>query len=137
VALKIAELHGQYGIEALAYDRWRIEDLRRELDAIGCDVVLVPHGQGFKDMSPSIDVLERLIFEAKIRHGGHPVLTMCASNAKTASDPAGNRKLDKQKSTGRIDGLVAMTMAIGKAASGLSTRSVYEGDDRPDGLLVI
>ncbi len=76
-------------------------------------------------------------FEAKIRHGGHPVLTMCASNAKTASDPAGNRKLDKQKSTGRIDGLVAMTMAIGKAASGLSTRSVYEGDDRPDGLLVI
>ncbi|WP_295135690.1 terminase TerL endonuclease subunit [uncultured Reyranella sp.] len=137
VALKIAELHGQYNIEALAYDRWRIEDLRRELDAIGCDVVLVPHGQGFKDMSPSIDVLERLIFEARIRHGSHPVLTMCASNAKTASDPAGNRKLDKQKSTGRIDGLVAMTMAIGKAASGASLRSVYEGDDRPDGLLVI
>ncbi|HQS18790.1 terminase TerL endonuclease subunit [Reyranella sp.] len=137
VALKIAELHGQYDIEALAYDRWRIEDLRRELDAIGCDVVLVPHGQGFKDMSPSIDVLERLIFEAKIRHGGHPVLTMCASNAKTASDPAGNRKLDKQKSTGRIDGLVAMTMAVGRAASGATARSVYEGDDRPDGLLVI
>lgn len=137
VALKLAELHGEYNIEAVAYDRWRIKDLQRELDAIGCDVVLVPHGQGFKDMSPSIDVLERLIFEAKIRHGGHPVLTMCASNAKTASDPAGNRKLDKLKSTGRIDGLVAMTMAIGKAASGATTRSVYEGDDRPDGLLVI
>ncbi|MCW5733485.1 MAG: terminase large subunit [Enhydrobacter sp.] len=137
VARKIAELHGEYQIEALAYDRWRIEDLRRQLDAIGCDVELVPHGQGFKDMSPSIDVLERFIFETRLRHGNHPVLTWCAANAKTASDPAGNRKLDKQKSTGRIDGLVALTMAIGRAASGISSRSVYEGDDRADGLLVI
>jgi phage terminase large subunit-like protein len=137
VALKIAELHGEYGIEALAYDRWRIEDLRRELDAIGSDVALVPHGQGFKDMSPSIDVLERVIFDARIRHGDHPVLTWCASNAKTASDPAGNRKLDKQKSTGRIDGLVALTMAIGRAVNGASSRSIYEGEDRSSGLLII
>ena len=116
VALKIAELHGQYGIEALAYDRWRIEDLRRKLDAIGCDVQLVPHGQGFRDMSPSIDVLERLVFEVKLRHGGHPVLTMCASNAKATADAAGNRKLDKSASPNqRIDGLVALAMALGVA----------------------
>lgn len=137
VARKIAELHGQYTIEALAYDRWRIQELRRDLDAIGCDVELVPHGQGFKDMSPSIDVMERIVFEERLRHGNHPVLTWCASNAKTQSDPAGNRKLDKQRSTGRIDGLVALTMAIGRSASGISSRSVYEGDDRADGLLVI
>jgi len=116
VALKIAELHGEYKIEAVAFDRWRIQDLKRELDAIGCDVSLVPHGQGFRDMSPSLDVLERAVFEAKLRHGGHPVLTWCASNAKAQSDPAGNRKLDKMKSTGRIDGLVALTMALGTAA---------------------
>ena len=115
VALKIAELHGEYGIEALAYDRWRIEDLRRELDAIGCDVLLVPHGQGYRDMSPSLDALERIVFEALLRHGAHPVLAMCASNAKASRDPAGNRKLDKERSTGRIDGLVALTMAMGAA----------------------
>jgi phage terminase large subunit-like protein len=115
VALKIAELHGLYGIKAIAFDRWRIEDLRRKLDAIGCDVELVPHGQGFRDMSPSIDVLERLAFEAQLHHGGHPVLTWCIANAKATRDPAGNRKLDKEKSTGRIDGAVALAMALGAA----------------------
>ena len=57
VATKIAELHGKYKIKALAYDRWRIEDIERELDAIGCNVELVPFGQGFKDLSPAVDVL--------------------------------------------------------------------------------
>ena len=52
VALKIAELHGRYNIQALAFDRWRIEDLKRELSAIGCNVELIPFGQGFKDMAP-------------------------------------------------------------------------------------
>lgn len=137
VALKLAELHGEFGIRALAYDRWRIEDLRRELDAIGCSVPLVPHGQGFRDMSPSIDALERAVFESRLRHGSHPVLTMCAGNAKTTADPAQNRKLDKSKSTGRIDGLVALTMAVGVCAQNTDARSVYETDDRPDGLLVI
>jgi hypothetical protein len=51
VALKIAELHGLYNIQGLAFDRWRIEDIQRELAAIGCDVQLVPWGQGYKDMS--------------------------------------------------------------------------------------
>jgi phage terminase large subunit-like protein len=137
VALKIAELHGEYNMEVLAYDRWRINDLQRSLDAIGCNAPLAPHGQGFKDMSPSIDAMERIILDLRLRHGGHPILTWCASNAKTQSDPAGNRKLDKQKSTGRIDGLVALTMALGRAEAGASLRSVYDGDERPDGLLVI
>jgi phage terminase large subunit-like protein len=66
-------------------------------------------------MSPSLDALERIVFEALLRHGAHPVLAMCASNAKASRDPAGNRKLDKERSTGRIDGLVALTMAMGAA----------------------
>lgn len=115
IALKIAELHGLYGIEALAYDRWRIEDLRRELSAIGCDVQLVPHGQGFKDMAPAVDVMERLLVEERLRHGMHPVLSMCAANTKATTDPAGNRKLDKAKSTGRIDGIQALAMALSVA----------------------
>ena len=116
VALKVAELHGIYNIRALAYDRWRIEDVRRELDAIGCSVPLVPFGQGFKDFSPAVDVLERLVEEGKLRHGNHPVLAMAATNGKIEADAAGNRKLSKRRSTGRIDPLVALCMALGVAA---------------------
>jgi phage terminase large subunit-like protein len=115
VALKIAELHGRYNIRALAFDRWRIEDLQRELSAIGCSVPLVPFGQGFKDQAPAVDLLERLVFERKIRHGNHPVLTAAAANAKIEMDAAGNRKLSKRKATGRIDPLVATVMAVGVA----------------------
>jgi len=122
VAREIARLHGEHRIEALAFDRWRIEDLRRELAAIGCDVELAEWGQGFKNMAPAIDSLERLVIDAKLRHGCHPVLTWCAMNAKTVADAAGNRKLDKQKSTGRIDGVVALAMALG-----LATRRAGEG----------
>lgn len=116
VALKIAELHGRYKIQALAFDRWRIEDIRRELLAIGCNVELVPFGQGYKDMAPAVDRLEALVEEGKLRHGNQPVLTMAAGNAKCERDAAGNRKLSKLRSTGRIDPLVALTMAIGVAA---------------------
>lgn len=113
VALKIAELHGTYRLRGLGFDRWRIEDLKRELDAIGCDVPLVPFGQGFQDMSPAVDEMERLVFEAVLRHGGNPVLTWCVANTKTESDAAGNRKPSKKKSSGRIDGAVSLTMAVG------------------------
>src|SRR5262249_48262426 len=57
VAYKIAELNGQNKIMSLALDRWRINDLKRELDAIGCHVPLEPHGQGYKEMSPAVDIV--------------------------------------------------------------------------------
>jgi phage terminase large subunit-like protein len=66
---------------SLAFDRWRINDLKRELDAIGCQVPLEPHGQGYKDMSPAVDIVERLVVQRKLRHGAHPVLSWCAANA--------------------------------------------------------
>jgi phage terminase large subunit-like protein len=116
VALKVAELHGLYNIQALAFDRWRIEDLQRELAAIGCDAPLIPFGQGFKDLSPAVDFLERVVEERRLRHGMHPVLTMAAANAKVETDAARNRKLSKKKSAGRIDPLVALTMALGVAS---------------------
>jgi phage terminase large subunit-like protein len=116
VAIKIAELHGMCSIKALAFDRWRIEDIKRELDAIGCNVELVPFGQGFKDLSPAVDVFERLVEQGKLRHDGHPVLKMAAANCRVEMDSAGNRKLSKRKSTGRIDPIVATCMAIGISA---------------------
>ena len=115
IALKIAEVNGRNPIISLAFDRWRINDLKRELDNIGCAVTLEPHGQGFKDMSPAVDIVERLIIQKKIRHGGHPVLAMCLANAVVTRDPSGNRKFDKAKSKGRIDALVSTAMALSQA----------------------
>ena len=62
-------------------------------------------------------MLEHELLEENLRHGAHPVLTMCAANAVVTRDPAGNRKLDKSKAAGRIDGAVALAMALGHAAA--------------------
>ena len=113
VARAVAEAHERYDIKMLAYDRWRIADFQRELDNIGVHVPMAPFGQGFRDMAPAVDQLERLVAERKLRHGGHPVMNMCAANAVAERDPAGNRKLNKAKSVGKIDGIVALTMALG------------------------
>lgn len=77
----------------------------------------VPFGQGFISMAPALDALETAMLNNRLRHDGHPTLTMCAANAVVLKDPAGNRKLDKAKSTGRIDGMVALAMAIGTVAN--------------------
>ncbi|MBP1856768.1 terminase large subunit [Rhizobium herbae] len=107
----------QFDIQAVGFDRWRIEDLRRELAEIGCELPLVELGQGYKDMSPCVSALERQIAEVELLHGRNPVLTMCISNAIVTMDPAGARKLDKSKASGRIDGAVALAMALRTAES--------------------
>lgn len=116
VAQDMAALLSELDVQAVAYDRWRIELLRKELDKIGVDLPLVEWGQGFKDMAPALDALEAELLNGRIAHGGHPVLTMCAANAVVTKDPTGARKLDKAKATGRIDGLQALAMAMGVAS---------------------
>lgn len=117
VAREIADLLADYDVQAIAYDRWRIDLLKKELDAIGVELPLVPWGQGFKDMGPAIDTLEAELVNERMAHGAHPVLSMCAANAVITKDPAGSRKLDKSRATGRIDGMVALAMAMGAAQS--------------------
>lgn len=116
VAQDMAALLSELDVQAVAYDRWRIELLRKELDKIGADLPLVEWGQGYKDMAPALDALEAELLNGRIAHGGHPVLTMCAANAVVTKDPTGARKLDKAKATGRIDGLQALAMAMGAAS---------------------
>ena len=77
---------------------------------------MVEFGQGFKDMTPALESLESLLLAGMVRHGSHPVLDMCAENAVAVMDPAGNRKLDKSKATGRIDGMVAWQWLSGRRA---------------------
>jgi phage terminase large subunit-like protein len=67
--------------------------------------------QGFISMGPAVSALEERLLNRKLRHGNHPILRMCAANAVVVTDDAGNRKFTKRKSTGRIDLLVALTMA--------------------------
>lgn len=117
VAQEMAEILADVNIQAIAYDRWRIDIFKRELERIGIELPLIPHGQGFKDMAPALDSLEAELLNGRIAHGNHPVLSMCAANAITEKDPAGNRKLAKHKATGRIDGLQAMAMGFGAAAT--------------------
>jgi phage terminase large subunit-like protein len=113
VATDIAAITQRMNVVTIAYDRWRIDLLKRELEQFGVELPLTPYGQGFKDMSPALDAMEAELLNGRVAHGAHPVLTMCAASAVTQRDPAGNRKLDKHKATGRIDGLVALAMAFG------------------------
>lgn len=112
VAERLVELCDTYNVESIAFDRWRIDVLKAALDRLGVELPLVPHGQGFRDMSPALDILEGLLMNGKLRHGANPILTMCAANSVVDSDPAGNRKLNKARSTGRIDGMVALAMCM-------------------------
>jgi len=90
-------------------------------------VPLVPFAQTVKDMSPAIDTTEAELMSGRLRHGGNAPLTSCAANAIIHRDIAGNRKLDKSKQTGRIDGMVALVMAIGAQATiEVEGASVYE-----------
>jgi phage terminase large subunit-like protein len=112
IAHDIGEILGGERVQAVAYDRWRIDLMQKELDRIGLRLPLVPHGQGYKDMSPALDVTESEILNSRVVHDGNPVLSMCAANAVVQTDPSGNRKLAKDKSSGRIDGMVALVMAM-------------------------
>ena len=117
IAQEISDILGSYDLTVLNFDRYRINDLKVKLSEIGIDWPegegpLHPHGQGFKDMNPSIEFAEDMLVQNKLRHGDHPVLRWCVSNAVVVKDPAELRKFDKARATGRIDGAVALVMAL-------------------------
>lgn len=107
----------RYTVRALAFDRWNMKFLKPWLIRAGFNeeelLRFKEFGQGFVSMSPAIREFESLLLSRKLRHGNHPVLTMCVNNATVITDPAENRKFIKGKATGRIDGAVALAMAIG------------------------
>ena len=110
---RLAELSSMFEIVGVAYDRWRLEDLKKLLIDEGMDLPLTGWGQGFASMGPAVDLLETAILNRELRHGNHPTLTWNVANAVIEIDPAGSRKISKKRSRERVDGLVALTMAIG------------------------
>jgi phage terminase large subunit-like protein len=125
-------------IRGVAYDRWQFQSLRKAFARRGYEPpFLEDFGQGYKTMTPALKTLETVLLEGRMRHGGHPVLTYCMANARVMVDDIGNRKLVKSKSTGRIDGMIALTMALGAAAAAPEPepRPFYETN--PEGGLLI
>lgn len=110
----------------LAYDPWNATGLVTELQELGMRVA--PTRQGFATLSAPTKELERIVLTRGLRHGGHAVLRAHADAALVKSDPAGNLKPDKATSVSRIDGVVALIMAINSLmlAGGGPGRSVYE-----------
>ena len=127
VLQRVAQICATFDVQNIAADRWRLEDFQQQAADDGITLPpLVPFGQGFKDMSPAIDAFETAVLNHTLRHNGHPVLTWCAANAVTDSDPAGNRKLNKVKATGRIDLVVAAVMAHASAAADEAPTNIDE-----------
>lgn len=122
----IKELGQDYNIQEIAFDRWGAVQMVQNLEGLGFTVV--PFGQGFKDMSPPTKELMKLALEKRIAHGGHPVLSWMMDNIHIRTDPAGNIKSDKAKSTEKIDGAVALIMALDRCIrnEGVSDKSVYD-----------
>lgn len=135
VAKDISEVTAGMDIRMIGFDRHRMDTLKASLDRIDVVLPFQAFGQGFVSMGPAVDVAEIEFLKRRVRHGGHPALTNNAANAVLVKDPAENRKLDKAKSTGRIDGMVALVMAMGVATAAGQPEgpSVYQ----QRGLLVL
>lgn len=118
------ELGPKFNIREIAIDRWNATQLATQLQGDGFEVV--GFGQGFASMSAPTKELEALILSGRLRHGGNKVLRWMASNVSTEQDAAGNLKPSKKKSTEKIDGIVALIMALGRAMVGPESGSVYD-----------
>lgn len=129
----IEELGERFNIREISFDRWGAVQMVQNLEGMGFTVV--PFGQGFKDMSPPTKELMKLTLEEKIAHGGHPVLRWMMDNIYVRTDPAGNIKADKEKSTEKIDGAIATIMALDRAIRCGNDTSASVYDSR--GLLIL
>lgn len=130
IAKHLRGVFDRCNVRALAFDRWGMKHLKPWLLKAGfteeeIEEKFIDFGQGFASMSPAIRSLEERLLNKKLRHGNHPVLTMCAANATVATDPAESRKFIKGKATGRIDGMVALAMAVGVMPSAATAEKSF------------
>lgn len=118
----VIEATEKFDLRELAFDRWNSHALVNNLEKEG--ITMVGFGQGFRSMSSPIKEIESLVLQKKLYHGNNPVLTWNIANCVIIKDAADNVKLDKSKSTEKIDGAVALAMAVGRAG--------VHVDDTPD-----
>lgn len=113
VVRRLAQITADFDLQLCGFDRWRIDQIKRIMAEEGIDIPLENFGQGFRDMGPAVDALEAAVLDKKLRHGSNAPLTWCMSNTVVETDPAGSRKLSKRRSREKIDGAVALAMALG------------------------
>lgn len=131
----IMDLGERFDLKEVVLDRWNATGTMNRLMEAGLPVT--KFGQGFASMNAAVKATERAILAGQMRHGGHPVLRWNFQNCTIARDPAGNEKFDKSRSAEKIDGAVAAAMGIARAVSGENGPSVYDGEDRAGGLLIL
>jgi len=124
VLKQVADDAETFDVKEIGFDRWGASRIQTQLQDMG--LTIVPIGQGYQSLSPPSKELEKIVLSGELAHGGNPVLRWMASNAVVRTDPAGNIKPDKAKSTERIDGIVALVMAIDRASRAGGDVSVYE-----------
>lgn len=138
VAQHLAVLAQRHNIKRIAFDRYNYRHLKpwlrkagfNDADLEGDHAKFVEFGQGFVSMSPALRILEGELLNSRLKHGNHPVLGNNAHNAVVTKDPAGNRKLVKNKGNGRIDGMVSLAMAM-------ATANAYEQQPEPEYQMLI
>ena len=127
VVVALAGLLSDFDCQKIGLDRWKIKDFKKDQARLEVQLPeLVEFGQGYQSMSPAIKVFETKLINQTLRHDGNPCLTWCASNVVEVKDAAENKKYDKSRSIGRIDGIVAAVMACGILEEAVE-KSIYEG----------
>jgi phage terminase large subunit-like protein len=128
-------------VQEIAYDRWNAQQLVNNLVSAGAPMVTM--GQGFASMSAPTKDFQRLVLTGSpehpvIRHGGNPLLRWMVDNLAVVMDPAGNVKPDKANAGDKIDGVVALIMALARAlaARDATASSAYDDDDS-EGLMIV
>jgi phage terminase large subunit-like protein len=142
---EISRCTAKFDLREIAYDRWGAPAVVQQLDDLGFEDEksewaprhLIQFGQGYKSFSPPTKELMKLVLEKKISHGGNPVLRWNADNLVVRLDPAGNVKPDKEKSTEKIDGIVAMIMGLDRALRATTEPSIYEPGGERDGKVLV
>lgn len=125
IRLKILELCERFNVREVAYDRWNATQLAGQLEQDGLE--LIPIGMGFKQMTAPSKELERLVAESKLQHGGHPVLRWMAKNVAIEQNADGEIRPSKKKSNEKIDGIVALIMALDRVTRAAGdSGSAYE-----------
>ena len=127
VITDLVAILSEFDCQKIAFDRWRMKDFKKDQLRLGVELPeLVEFGQGYQSMSPAIKVFETKLIQGTMRHDGNPCLTWCASNVVAIQDAAENKKYDKSRSIGRIDGIVAAAMACGIIEE-VEEKSQFEG----------
>ena len=119
---QILDDSAKFDIREMAFDRWNSHSLVNNLEQEG--MTMVGFGQGYKSMSSPVKEIEALVLQQKLNHGNNPVLTWNVANVAITTDAADNVKMDKSKAIEKIDGAVALAMAIGRAGVHIDENSL-------------